>query len=168
MIDPPAGIWKHFARGLDPHGPNGKNVKILLAVDHSAYSEAAVRAAIAQIRPEAAEVAVLHVVELALADFESRETFDRIRSSRFADARGLVERFAAELNAAGYSAKPVVEEGVAKEGILNFAERWKPDVIFVGSHGHRAFRRLTLGSVSEAVARHAACSVEIVRAPRRD
>jgi nucleotide-binding universal stress UspA family protein len=138
-------------------------MKILVAVDRSPYSEAAVRAVIAQIRPENTEVSVLHVMELSLADFESRETFEHTRANRLKIARDLVERFVQQLTQAGYSAKPVIEEGVAKESILTFAEHWKPDVIFLGSHGRRAFRRFTLGSVTEAVARHAHCSVEIVR-----
>jgi nucleotide-binding universal stress UspA family protein len=141
-------------------------MKILLTVDHSQYSEAAARALITQIRTPDTEVAVLHVIELSLADFESRATFESSRRARLKTAQELVDRFAAELKNAGYTTKPVVEEGDAKEAILNFAERWKPDVIFIGSHGRRAFKRLALGSVTEAVARHANCSVEIVRAPR--
>lgn len=141
-------------------------MKILLAIDHSEYSEAAARALIAQVRTDGTEVAVLHVIELSLADFESRGTFESSRRSRLKNAHELVGHFAAMLSDSGYTAKPVVEEGDAKEAILNFAERWKPDVIFLGSHGRRAFKRLTLGSVTEAVARHATCSVEIVRAAR--
>jgi nucleotide-binding universal stress UspA family protein len=140
-------------------------MKILLAVDHSKYSEAAVHALIEQVRSEGTEVAVLHVMEVSLADFESRENFETTRTARLQQANELVERFVAELKEAGYAAKPVVEEGDAKESIISFAEHWKPDVIFVGSHGKRRFRRLTLGSVSEAVARHAPCSVQIVRVP---
>jgi nucleotide-binding universal stress UspA family protein len=138
-------------------------MKILLAVDDSKYSEAASHALIRQIRPEKTEVTVLHVVELALADFGSLETFESIRATRLKVARELVEHFAKELKNAGYSAKSVVEEGDAKSAIINFAEKWKPEVIFVGSHGRKLFGRITLGSVSEAVARHAPCSVEIVR-----
>ena len=141
-------------------------MKILLTVDHSEYSGAAARALIAQIRTQNTEVAVLHVIELSLADFESRATFESSRRARLKTAQELVDPFAAELTNAGYLAKPFVEEGDAKEAILNFAERWRPDVIFIGSHGRRAFRRLALGSVTEAVARHANCSVEIVRVPR--
>jgi nucleotide-binding universal stress UspA family protein len=36
----------------------------------------------------------------------------------------------------------------------------------VGSHGQRGIRRFLLGSAAEFVARHASCSVEIVRRPK--
>ncbi len=38
-------------------------------------------------------------------------------------------------------------------------------MIVVGSHGRRGLDRLLMGSVAEAVVRHAPCSVEIVRVP---
>lgn len=49
--------------------------------------------------------------------------------------------------------------------ILAAAQRWQPELIIMGSHGRRGFDRLLLGSVSETVALHAACSVEVVRKP---
>lgn len=49
--------------------------------------------------------------------------------------------------------------------ILGAAESWKADLIVIGSHGRRGFDRLLLGSVSEKVALHAPCSVEVVRKP---
>jgi nucleotide-binding universal stress UspA family protein len=36
-------------------------------------------------------------------------------------------------------------------------------LIVVGSHGRKGLDRFFMGSVSEAVARHAHCSVQIVR-----
>ena len=47
--------------------------------------------------------------------------------------------------------------------ILREAEMWHADMIVVGSHGRRGFDRVILGSVSEAVALHAKCSVEVIR-----
>ena len=43
------------------------------------------------------------------------------------------------------------------------ARQWGADLIVVGSHGHRGINRFLLGSVSEAVAMHADCSVEVIR-----
>jgi nucleotide-binding universal stress UspA family protein len=49
------------------------------------------------------------------------------------------------------------------EVILEEARRWDADLIIVGSHGRRGFKRFLLGSVSEAVAMKAHCSVVVVR-----
>jgi nucleotide-binding universal stress UspA family protein len=61
----------------------------------------------------------------------------------------------------GFSSEAIL--GHAEEVILAAAREWPADLILVGSHGHRAWERFMLGSVSQAVAWHAHCSVEIVR-----
>ena len=58
-----------------------------------------------------------------------------------------------------------VVSGSPKRVILEQAEAFGADLIMVGSRGLGAWDRLLLGSVSQAVATHANCSVEIVRAP---
>jgi nucleotide-binding universal stress UspA family protein len=47
--------------------------------------------------------------------------------------------------------------------IIEEADQTDVDLIVVGSHGHRGIERFMLGSVSEAVALHAHCSVEVIR-----
>jgi nucleotide-binding universal stress UspA family protein len=54
-------------------------------------------------------------------------------------------------------------EGVAKTVIVDEAEKFGADLIVLGSHGYGLVERLLLGSVSQSVALHAKCSVEIVR-----
>lgn len=53
-------------------------------------------------------------------------------------------------------------QGPPKSVITETAERGGHDLIAVGSHGHRGFRRLLLGSVAESVVRHASCSALVV------
>ncbi len=47
--------------------------------------------------------------------------------------------------------------------LLARAEKWKPDLIVVGSHGRTALGRFVLGSVSQRVLSEAQCSVRISR-----
>jgi nucleotide-binding universal stress UspA family protein len=43
------------------------------------------------------------------------------------------------------------------------ADKWQPDLVVVGSHGHSALGRFVLGSVSQVVLNEAQCSVRIAR-----
>ena len=56
-----------------------------------------------------------------------------------------------------------VIDGTPKVVIIEEAERWEADLIVIGCHGYGPLRRFLLGSVSQAVAIYAPCSVEIVR-----
>lgn len=147
-------------------------MKILLAIDDSKYSQAAVNLVRSEFRGEGMEVHILHVIEpLRLAplsvgtgvgpsipgDFVGKieDWLDR--------AEALVAQNARELEPAGFQVSTSVREGHPKNEILNFDAEWKPDLIVVGSHGRTGLDRFLLGSVSEAVSRHAKCSVLIVR-----
>jgi nucleotide-binding universal stress UspA family protein len=57
-----------------------------------------------------------------------------------------------------------VPADTVKQIVLRDAAEWGADLIVCGSHGRRGVNRFLLGSVSEAIATHANCSVEIVRA----
>ena len=61
------------------------------------------------------------------------------------------------------SISSVAIEGSPKNVILNEADSFKADLIVIGSHGHGIIAGFLLGSVSQAIALHAKCSVEIVR-----
>jgi nucleotide-binding universal stress UspA family protein len=148
-------------------------VRILLAIDDSAFSAAALEAVATRFRTDNAEVRVLHVAESAkLTEFpplsfgtgpmfagEYAVLLEKWRQN----ALELVSQAARRLQALGFKAKPVFLEGDAKRDILNYACRWGADLIVVGSHGRGGLDRFLLGSVSEATARHAHCSVFIVR-----
>ena len=85
-------------------------------------------------------------------------------------ARAAVEKAAARLRADETSRRlsftTEVLSGSPKAAILEEAEAFGADLIVVGSHGHGMLERFLLGSVSQAVALHATCSVEIVRSPK--
>jgi nucleotide-binding universal stress UspA family protein len=56
-------------------------------------------------------------------------------------------------------------EGDAAAEIVRAARETKSDVIVLGTHGRRGFRRLVLGSVAEKVLRLAPCPVVTVKGP---
>ena len=56
-----------------------------------------------------------------------------------------------------------LREGSAEEEVVILAEELGAGLIVMGSRGHGRLRRALLGSVSDAVVRHAHCPVTIVR-----
>jgi nucleotide-binding universal stress UspA family protein len=56
-----------------------------------------------------------------------------------------------------------LREGRAEEEIVELAEEIGAGLIVMGSRGHGRLRRALMGSVSDAVVRHAHCPVTIVR-----
>jgi nucleotide-binding universal stress UspA family protein len=149
-------------------------MKVLLAIDGSKCSEAAVEILMQQYKPSDTEVLVLHGVDsvcltpishtYGVGPVFVQDSMALVEKWRNA-GKELVSRTAGSLQAAGFKASTQIGEGDVREIILECARKWKPDLILLGSHGRKGLDRFLLGSVSEAVARHASCSVEIVRPP---
>ena len=136
-------------------------MKILLAMDGSRFSAAASQAIATQLRPQSAEVLVVHVIEPST--FLEQDAGVRERSSH---AQALLNKAVQELQAAGFNGVTTrVVEAETRTGILEAAALWHADMIVLGSHGRKGLEKLMLGSVAESVARHASCSILIVRIP---
>jgi nucleotide-binding universal stress UspA family protein len=147
-------------------------MKILLAIDGSECSAVATQAVIAQLRPQDTDVRVIHavnwehIVPISLQferGSEVAHAYQELRDLTARDAGDLVARAARQLLDAGFSTSTVVQEGPPRRVILECAAAWRADLIVVGSRGKNGLDRLLLGSTSEHIARHATCSVEIVR-----
>ncbi len=136
-------------------------MKLLLAIDDSKFSEAATRAVVAQFPPQGTEVRILNVVDLAIPIPTSDAAGFRELSVKH--GQEVVRRAEQTLNGAGFTVQTAVEEGDPKSEIIDQATQWNAELIVMGSHGRRGVDRFLMGSVAEAVARHASCSVEIVR-----
>jgi nucleotide-binding universal stress UspA family protein len=130
--------------------------RVLLATDGSKTSVEAVRATAERPWPEGSEFRIISVEE----PWAIR--LSRVRHEN--EAQEAVSNSEQVLSSAGLKAVGEVVSGKPKDVILEEAQKWPADLIVVGSHGRRGFRRLLLGSVSEAVAMNAPCSVVVVRA----
>ena len=139
---------------------------ILLATDGSEEAQLAATTAADLAERTNSELHVLTVgPELPLyelpehpADFE-----DVLRHNR-REAKELLEQQAKRIEESGGTVKEShLREGRAEEEIVEVAEEIGAGLIVMGSRGHGRIRRALLGSVSDAVARHAHCPVTIVR-----
>ena len=146
-------------------------MKILLAVDGSSFSDAAVAEVAQRQWPAGSEIKVVAVFEIPLPPTPEAwaippEYFDELSKSSQSNARSVVSDAVETLKQAlpdSLSISGEFVQGSPRRAILDEAERWGADLIVVGSHGYSAWERLLLGSVSQAVVSHAKCSVEVVR-----
>jgi nucleotide-binding universal stress UspA family protein len=144
-------------------------MKILLAVDGSRYSVDVVDAVLSRSRPESGVVRVLSAVdpEQVISTDSSRPDLGGVATQTPMKAtEELVEWVADSLASHGFNAGTVVKPGDPREVIVTEAENWQADLIVMGAYGHSGVRSRQIGSVAESVARHARCSVELVRKQR--
>jgi nucleotide-binding universal stress UspA family protein len=148
-------------------------MKILLAVDGSTYSDAAVAGVVKRPWPANSELKVLSIIEpftpyMTEIWATSNEFWEELDKASREQANQAINRALEQLSknaSKSLSISTEIVKGNPKNAILDEAERWGADLIVLGSHGYTGFKRMLLGSVSQAVASHAHCSVEIVRMP---
>ncbi len=151
-------------------------MRLLLAIDDSKFADAAIHAVLSLVRQDHTQVLVLHALDwgnftptpfpvVGLQPMFSVRQLESMIASETQRAQELVKTAAERLRSAGFEAITSVREGDPKTVTLDCAAEWRADLIVVGSQGRKGATRFVLGSVSEAVARHAHCSVEIVRIP---
>jgi nucleotide-binding universal stress UspA family protein len=141
-------------------------MKILIGVDDSHFSQAAVESVAERCWLPNTQVKVV-----AAVDTHFKPGFGEAAKSenQYDIARQVIDRAVAALRASAnhFEVSGDIIEGAPKHVLLEEAEAWGADLIVVGSHGRRGLDRFLLGSVSQAVALHARCSVEIVRIPNQ-
>lgn len=133
-------------------------MNILLAIDASSASQAAVAEVAARPWPARSRVEVLTVVEKL-----EPWTLGVIAEEVSARATQLVAIAAEQLRSSGLVVESRVAEGDPKAAILDHAAAMGADLIVMGAHGMSAVEEFLLGSVSKAVLRFAPCSVAVVR-----
>ena len=149
-------------------------MKILIGVDGSPYSDAALDEVAQRSWPDGTEIRVVHAFELPLAPTPEvwvlpQDYYEQINSAIHTQSDAIVKAAIAKLkehldNSIKIEGRAIM--GAPKRVLLDEADGWGADLIVVGSHGYPTWERLLLGSVSQAVVSHARCSVEVVRLPR--
>ena len=147
---------------------SSRGMKLLVGTDGSNCSEKATHAVANRPWPAETLVRVISVREpiapestMALDPSLMEEILERERR-RAEDALTSARQI---LSSAGLKLCDSSETlfGDPRSVLLDEAKSWGADLVVVGSHGLHGLDRVLLGSVSEAVAMHAHCSVEVIR-----
>lgn len=144
--------------------------RVLVPVDFSAATPGVVRCATELAKRYGASLVLLHV-HVAATD-EGLEVPVRFGGDSFdasrADRELALSALASDARGAGAAVtEALIVSGEPSREIVARARAHRCDLVVMGTHGRTGLSRLLMGSVAEAVVRHAPCSVLTVRAPVR-
>lgn len=144
--------------------------RIIVGVDGSPAAEQAIYAVGQRVWPDGTEVRLISVDDstppgrIAARLPQAAAMITAYYQNTESRVSSMLEWATEELNIIGLKTSVAREKGSAKNILLENAEEWNADCIFVGTRDFSsAFERFRLGSVSTAVVTNAQCSVEIVR-----
>lgn len=154
-------------------------MKILCAIDSSEYANWAVETIGALFHQSLREVVLLHVIDSRplrnelKKDGVTPDQINKVLTHMKNEGRALLETFEEKATVAICQSKsrpfvtihPVLAHGHVAETIMKQAEKWKPDIIIMGSRGLSDMRGYLLGSTSRKVVAHAPCAVLTVKKP---
>jgi len=145
-------------------------LRIVIGFNDSPGSLAAVESVALRQWREKPEIRLVTVTELLIALIPGRvfQIIPGFSEGRMKGEQKWVETLAAEalqtLRNVGLSATLHVCSGNPRLVLVQEAEKWQADLIFVGANSFQSeFQLPTLGCVSSAIASRVSCSVEVVR-----
>ena len=144
-------------------------IRIVVGIDTSRDALAAVDEIASRYWPAFTEVKLVAALDTVMSSSPGSGTEDILRwidaddEEDLAWARSEFNKIAEPLRAKGLIATVSLTKGSPKRALIDEAESWHADAIFVGARGTRGWGRLLLGSVPASVAARAHCSVEVVR-----
>jgi nucleotide-binding universal stress UspA family protein len=149
-------------------------VRIIIGVDGSPGAEEAVRQVGRRMWVRGTEVRLIAVDDRVSATGiagilpTSAAMIDGCKEEAAVKARAMLEWAEEGLRAIGLSISVEVKEGDPQRVLIDEAQEWGADSIFVGSRGFNStLERFMAGSVSTALVTGAPCPVEVVRESER-
>ncbi|HSE20063.1 MAG TPA: universal stress protein [Pyrinomonadaceae bacterium] len=145
-------------------------VRIMIGIDGSPGSKAAVQAVATRYWPPRSEVTLVVVDDPFIPGFVGdlipplAETIEEDNKAELAWVEKIAAQSEALLQGVDIKVMRMLKLGDPKRELPKAAEEWGADCIFVGSTGFsNRVERFVLGSVSASIAARAHCSVEVVR-----
>lgn len=143
----------------------GRFRRILVPLDFSSHSDAALALAIELAREHGAEIHLVHAYELPTAVTMAygvaipQAVWDGVQEA----ALERLEAGRKKVEAEGVKATTHLATGPAADAILQAAETFGADLIVMGTRGLTGLKHVLLGSVAERTIRHAPCPVLTVK-----
>lgn len=143
--------------------------RIVVPVDTSATSRAALDEVKRFANEQHAKVRIVHVIDLAQFAWSANEFLDvpQLQETLRDSARRVLTDSTEALRQAGIEPEAVLLEtwgGLLAKAIVEDAAKWGADLVVMGTHGYGGLTHMLLGSVAEGVVRHAHIPVLLVRA----
>jgi len=136
--------------------------RVLIAVDGEPLAAHAAEIGIELASSLGAEIAFVHAIDPGLSQAPGITPADLIAEAE-REGRRLIAGFS-QLLPRTHAPLEFIHVGKPASEIIRTAKEWPADVIVIGSHGRHGIQRALLGSVAEAVMRHAPCPVLVIRA----
>lgn len=141
-------------------------MKVLVGVDDSPFSEAALAYVKQAAWPQGTQFIVLSSsppIWIGPGEAVGAAPVAQLNQEQQDYHREVAEKAAKSLTGAGLTAKAVSMLGDPRSAITDAATRERADLVIVGSHGRSGIKKLLLGSVASHVVSHAPCSVLVVK-----
>jgi nucleotide-binding universal stress UspA family protein len=137
---------------------------ILVPVDFSESSAAALEAAIELAQRFHAKLHLIHAIQLHTAIYPYGLIIGEDMERKILDtARDRVEEWCQRASSADVPAEASVSSGVAVDAILDLASSLPADLIVMGTRGLGGLKHVLLGSVADRTIRLAPCPVLTVK-----
>jgi nucleotide-binding universal stress UspA family protein len=142
--------------------------KVLVPIDFSDYSKAALRYAVNFTKLFKAEIILIYVVEPVIypPDFSMGQIAIPTVTTEFDDrAKEELKKLAKEEIPSQTNVTTVLKTGKPFVEIIDTATELDVDIIIIATHGHSGVEHILFGSTAEKVVRKAPCPVLTIREP---
>jgi len=141
-------------------------MKVVIGVDDSPFSNAAVEYVKATTWPAGTEFLVISAsapVFVGPGEAAAPGAIAEIIEQQEKYHKGVAEKAVASLKAVGLKASGRMVPSDPRGALVESAKHFSADLVVVGSHGRSGIAKLLLGSVAAHVVSHAPCSVLVVK-----
>jgi nucleotide-binding universal stress UspA family protein len=139
---------------------------VLVAIDGSTESMAAVDSAIRIAKNDDAELIAFNAIQLPVMGYYNPGVLDSALDKRTTEADNWfrdIERRAREANVTRVKTQTVRSSGSPSSEILSYAEKENVDLIVTATKGRGQMKKMLLGSTASGVVMNASSAVMVVR-----